>query len=49
MVKLNYKIVVISILDNSKKESLLISILETKISTLNIKEVDIAMMDMDAY
>lgn len=47
--KLNYKIVIISILDNFRKEDLLISIPEIKVSTLDIKKVDITMIDADAY
>ena len=39
MAKLNYKTVVISTFNNSKKKGLPISILETKISILNTKKV----------
>lgn len=49
MAKSNHKTVVISILDNSKKKGLPISIPETKVSTLDIKEVKITIIGMDAY
>ena len=49
MAKSNNKIVVISILDNSEKKSLLISTPEIMISILSTKEVDIAMISANAY
>ena len=47
--KSNHKIVVINTLNNFKKEDLPISIPETKVSTLNIKEVGIAIISADTY
>lgn len=49
MAKSNHKTVFISILDNSGKENLPISIPETKVSTLNTKKVNIAMIDVNTY
>ena len=49
MAKSNYKTVVISTLDNSRKEDLPISILETKISTFGNKKGNIIKIDADAY
>lgn len=43
------KIIVISILNNSKKKGLLISIPETELSIPVTKELDIAMIDADVY
>lgn len=49
MTKLNIKIVIISILDNFKKESLLISILKTKVLILNTKKLNIAIININTY
>lgn len=49
MAKLNHKIIVISILNNSKKKGLPILIPETKISILNTKEVYVVIIDADTY
>ena len=49
MAKSNHKTVVISTLDNSRKEGLPILIPEIKISTLNTKKVDITMIGADTY
>lgn len=49
MAKSNHKIVIISSLNNSKKESLLISIPKTKISILGIKEINITIIVVNAY
>ena len=49
MIKLNNKTVVISTLDNSRKKGLITSTPKIKISILNTKEVDIAMIDADIY
>lgn len=45
----NYKRSVISTLNNSEKKGLPILILKIKILILNIKKVNIAMINADAY
>ena len=49
MAKLNHKMVVISILDNFRKESLLISTPKTKVSILSAKNISIAIIGTNAY
>lgn len=47
--KLNYKTVVISILDNFRKKGLPILILEIKASILNNKKIDVIIIDINTY
>ena len=49
MAKSIHKMVVISTLNNSKKESLSISIPETEVTLSNIKDVVIIMIGTDTY
>lgn len=49
MNKLKYKIVVINILNNSKKEKLLILVLKTKIFIFITKKVDVIIINADIY
>lgn len=49
MTKLNYKIVIISTLNNFEKKGLSILIPEIKVSILNTKEIDIVMISIDTY
>ena len=49
MAKSNHKTVVITIVNSSGKKGLPISIFETKVLIPSTKEVDIPMIDADAY